>query len=95
MLPIHGAWVRFLVKELDPTCHNEEGQLKSSVPQLRPGTAKGNKTKLQVRSRKKKKEIYLLKGLTISLDKYQKSKKQNKTKNPKNLRKNPTEMIPH
>jgi len=24
LLPVHGAWVRSLVRELDSTCHNED-----------------------------------------------------------------------
>ena len=45
VLPIQGARVQSLVRELDPTCHNWETSMlqwkwKSHVPQLRSGTAK-------------------------------------------------------
>ena len=43
---MQGAWVQSLVRELDPKCHNEDRR--SSVPQLRPSTAK-KKKKIGVR----------------------------------------------
>ena len=36
VLPVQGAWVQSLVKELDPTCCNQRSQ----VSQLRPSEAK-------------------------------------------------------
>ena len=39
MLPMQGAQVQSLVRELDPACSNED----SLVPHLRPSTAKKSK----------------------------------------------------
>ena len=49
MLPIQGAQVRSLVRELDPTCCNEDER--SRVPQLRP--AQPNKYFFKKLDRKK------------------------------------------
>ena len=54
MFPMQGAWVRPLVRELDPTCRN--GDQRSWVPQLTPGTAKLKK-KQQPSSQEKKKNV--------------------------------------
>ena len=40
---MQGAWVQSLVRELDPKCHNKDRR--SSVPQLRPNTAKQQQQK--------------------------------------------------
>ena len=56
--PMQGAWVRSLVRELDPTCHN----YRSCVPQLRPDTAK------EITFLKKKEKGFALEGVPSSED---------------------------
>ena len=66
-LPMQGAWVRSLVRELDPTCRNwgsRTWQRRSCVPHLGPGVVK----EINIKKEKKSLEPQKMKALWASLD---------------------------